>query len=73
VLDLGSKSQLGLVLAVGWAPQIVFILVGGVWADRLPRNVVMVATDIASGVAQSAIACLLLLDLHRSGICSRCR
>jgi MFS family permease len=40
----------------------VFILVGGVWADRLPRNVVMVATDIVSGVAQSAIACLLLLD-----------
>jgi MFS family permease len=62
VLDLGSKSELGFVLAAGWAPQIVFILVGGVWADRLPRNVVMVATDVVSGVAQSAIACLLLLD-----------
>jgi MFS family permease len=62
VLDLGSKSDLGFVLAAGWAPQIVFILVGGVWADRLPRNVVMVVTNIFSGVAQSAIACLLLLD-----------
>jgi hypothetical protein len=62
VLDLGSKSDLGLVLAAGWLPQIVFILAGGVWADRLPRNVVMVATDIVSGLAQSAIACLLLLD-----------
>jgi hypothetical protein len=62
VLDLGSKSDLGFVLAAGWAPQIVFILAGGVWADRLPRNVVMVATDIVSGVAQTAIACLLLLD-----------
>jgi MFS family permease len=62
VLDLGSKSDLGFVLAAGWAPQIVFILVGGVWADRLPRNVVMVATDVVSGVAQSAIACLLLLN-----------
>jgi predicted MFS family arabinose efflux permease len=62
VLDLGSKSDLGFVLAAGWAPQIVFILVGGVWADRLPRNVVMVVTNILSGLAQSAIACLLLLD-----------
>lgn len=62
VLDLGSKSDLGFVLAAGWAPQIVFILVGGVWADRLPRNVVMVATDVVSGLAQTAIACLLLLD-----------
>jgi MFS family permease len=62
VLDIGSKSDLGFVLAAGWAPQIVFILAGGVWADRLPRNVVMVATDIVSGVAQSVIACLLLLD-----------
>jgi MFS family permease len=62
VLDIGSKSQLGFVLAAGWAPQIVFILVGGVWADRLPRNVVMVVTNVLSGVAQSAIAVLLLLD-----------
>ncbi len=62
VLDLGSKSDLGFVLAAGWAPQIVFILVGGVWADRLPRNVVMVVTNVLSGVAQGAIACLLLLD-----------
>ena len=50
VLDIGSKTELGVVLAAGWVPQIVFILVGGVWADRLPRNVVMVATDVVSGV-----------------------
>src|SRR3990172_10792001 len=39
LLDLtGSASDLGIVLAAGWMPQIVFILVGGVWADRLPRH-----------------------------------
>jgi hypothetical protein len=39
VLDLtGSRSDLGFVLAARTVPQVVFILVGGVIADRLPRN-----------------------------------
>ena len=61
VLDLtGSASDLGIVLAAGWMPQIVFILVGGVWADRLPRNVVMVGSNLLSGAAQGGVAFLLL-------------
>jgi MFS family permease len=61
VLDLtGSATDLGWVLAASWIPQIVFILVGGVWADRLPRNVVMVAANAVSGAAQAAVAVLLL-------------
>lgn len=47
-------------LAAGWMPQIVFILVGGVWADRLPRNVVMVGSNVLSGAAQGGVAVLLL-------------
>jgi MFS family permease len=60
VLDIGSASDLGLVLAAGWVPQIVFILAGGVWADRLPRNRVMVAANALSGLAQLGVAVLLL-------------
>jgi MFS family permease len=61
VLDLkGSASDLGWVLAASWVPQVIFILVGGVWADRLPRNVVMVAANLLSGAAQAAVAVLLL-------------
>jgi MFS family permease len=61
VLDLtGSASDLGWVLAASWIPQIVFILVGGVWADRLPRNLVMIAANVLSGAAQAAVAVLLL-------------
>ena len=56
----GSASQLGLVLAATWVPQIVFILVGGVWADRLPRQLVMVGTDLLMAAAQGAVAVLLL-------------
>ena len=42
----GSATELGLVLAAAWVPQILLTLVGGVWADRLPRNLVMVGTDL---------------------------
>jgi MFS family permease len=36
VLDVGSKADLGLILAVFWLSRTVFVLAGGVWADRLP-------------------------------------
>ena len=39
VLDLtGSGTDLGLVLAAQGLPLMALALVGGVWADRLPRN-----------------------------------
>ncbi len=62
VLDLtGSKTDLGIVLAARSFPQIVFILIGGIWADRLPRHHVMVASDVVSGASQAAVAALLIL------------
>jgi len=61
VLDLtGSKADLGLVLAARTVPQVAFLLVGGIWADRLPRNRVMVLSNVVSGLSQGAIALLLL-------------
>ena len=61
VLDLtGSASDLGLVVAAGVAPQILFLLVGGIWADRLPRHHVMVVSDLVAGAAQAVIAALVL-------------
>ena len=61
VLELtGSKADLGFVLAARSIPQVVFLLVGGIWADRLPRNLVMVGSNIVSGLSQGTIAVLLL-------------
>jgi MFS family permease len=61
VLELtGSKADLGYVLAARSIPQVLFLLVGGIWADRLPRDLVMVGSNIASGLTQGAIAMLLL-------------
>jgi MFS family permease len=61
VLDLtGSKADLGLVLAARTVPQVLFLLVGGIWADRLPRHRVMVFSNVVSGLSQGVIAVLLL-------------
>jgi MFS family permease len=61
VLDLtGSTTDLGLVLAAAAVPQVLLILFGGVFADRLPRHLVMVGSNLVSATAQGAIAVLLL-------------
>ena len=56
----GSKADLGYVLAARSIPQVIFLLVGGIWADRLPRHLVMVTSNVVSGASQAAIAFLLL-------------
>jgi MFS family permease len=66
VLDLtGSKADLGIVLAVRQVAVIVLLLFGGVWADRLPRHLVMVASNLVSGLSQAIVA-VLLLSHHAS-------
>jgi MFS family permease len=61
VLELHhSASALGLVFAARMIPMVVLVLVGGVWADRLPRNVVMLAADGIRAVTQALAAALLL-------------
>jgi MFS family permease len=61
VLEVGgSATDLGVVLAVGTLPQIALFLFGGVIADRLPRNLVMVASDVVSAAAQVVTAVLVL-------------
>jgi MFS family permease len=41
----GSAGDLGLVFMAVLIPRVVFMLGGGVWADRLPRHRVMLAAD----------------------------
>lgn len=57
VLALGrSAADLGLVLASFMVPRVVFMLVGGVWADRLPRRGIMIGADVVRAGAQSVLA-----------------
>ena len=47
VLELtGSKADLGYVLAARSLPMLLLVALGGVWADRLPRQLVMLASDV---------------------------
>ena len=44
----GSATDLGIVLAAQTLPLVVFVLAGGVWADRLPRQMVMLVSDVSA-------------------------
>ena len=62
VLDLtGSASDLGFVFAAQTAPMLLLVAVAGVWADRLPRQLVMLTSDAVRCASQGATAALLLL------------
>src|SRR5918999_712084 len=58
--ETGSASDLGIVLAARTVPLVAFLLVGGVWADRLPRRALMVTTDLVRLAAHGAMAALLI-------------
>jgi MFS family permease len=55
----GSATALGVVLLARTVPLAAFVLTGGVWADRLPRQLIMRTCDGVRFVSQSAFAVLL--------------
>jgi MFS family permease len=60
VLEIGgTATDIGIVFAAFFLPNVVFLLVGGVWADRLPRNYVMLTSDGIRAVVQIGLALLL--------------
>jgi MFS family permease len=63
VIELtGSATDLGFVLAAASLPLVAFLLLGGVWADRLPRHRVMVVTDLVRFVLHALLATLIFTD-----------
>jgi MFS family permease len=56
----GSAADLGLVVAAGTIPFALFALAAGVWADRIPRRRVMIASDAVRAVVQIATGVLLI-------------
>src|SRR5215212_8829267 len=57
---IGTPTDVGLVLAAQTVPFVALLALGGVWADRLPRHRVMVASDLARGVLHGLLAGLIL-------------
>jgi MFS family permease len=58
-----SPSQLGIVIASRQVAMAAITLAAGVWADRLPRHLVLVAAALVQGTVQ-AIAATLVLTGH---------
>ena len=57
----GCATDIGLVEAANLVPLAIFLLAGGVWADRLPRQRVMLAADFLR-VALQLVAAVLLVS-----------
>jgi MFS family permease len=55
----GSATDLGFVLGAQSLPLVAFLLIGGVWADRLPRHRVMIATDLVRFTVHGLLAILI--------------
>ena len=47
VLDFGGATDLGIVLLAREIPIVIFLPLGGVFADRLPRRVILVGCDLS--------------------------
>jgi hypothetical protein len=60
VNDVGTPTDVGIVLAAHGIPFVGLLLVGGVWADRLPRHLVMVWTDLVRAFLHGLLAVLIL-------------
>ncbi|ADL45382.1 MFS transporter [Micromonospora aurantiaca (nom. illeg.)] len=58
----GSASALGIVLLSRTVPMALFVLTGGVWADRLPRQLIMVGSDAVRFVSQGIFAALIFAN-----------
>jgi MFS family permease len=69
VLDLtGSVRDLGLVVGARSLFNVLFILFGGVVADRLPRQLVMVVSSVLAGASQAVVAAVVLTDTASIGL-----
>jgi MFS family permease len=56
----GDGGDVGLVAAARTLPLVLFLLIGGAVADRIPRHRVMVAANVLNCVSQGAFAVLVL-------------
>jgi hypothetical protein len=56
----GTASDIGYIAAISTVSRAAFVLIGGVWADRLQRQMVMLTSDVARAGVQAVLAVLIL-------------
>jgi MFS family permease len=63
-LVLGADAQqMGVLVAAGWLPFLLFALFAGVWSDRLPRKPLLIATDLARAALLATIPLAAVLGI----------
>jgi MFS family permease len=50
-----TPEQMGMLVAAGWLPYLLFALFAGAWSDRLPRKPILIATDLARAAVLATI------------------
>jgi MFS family permease len=50
-----TPEQMGMLVAAGWLPYLLFALFAGAWSDRLPRKPILIVTDLARAAVLSTI------------------
>jgi DHA3 family tetracycline resistance protein-like MFS transporter len=56
--ETGSATAMGTVLVLSQVPMLLFLLIGGIIVDRLPRVRIMFASDLLSGIVIGTVAVL---------------
>ena len=68
VLEIGSATELGLVLGARSVAEAAILLFGGVLSDRLPRNLVLVGASLVQAAAQTGTAIAILGGTESIGL-----
>jgi MFS family permease len=63
LLLTGSATAMGVVMMAEMLPRLLFLLLGGVAADRLPRQWILLCSDAGRGAAMLLLALLGWLDM----------
>ncbi|GAA0732656.1 MFS transporter [Dactylosporangium roseum] len=61
----GSAADVGIVLGAGTATNLILLLSAGVIADRLPRRLLLITSDVSQGLVMTAM-CAVLMTGHYS-------
>lgn len=59
----GGAIELGLAHSFFIIPQIIFLLISGVYVDRWPKRKILIICDVIRGLAVLGISILLLMDM----------
>jgi MFS family permease len=58
----GSATSMGIVLAAFSIPQVLFLLVGGVFGDRYDRRKILLAADVIASIAMGTVAAMIFSE-----------